>query len=76
MNTNYSEIVRKLHCERTAFRIISRPVKITFVCPYCEVSQEIDWKDLNVPEYWGDDWGEVKCPDCGKILELGEYDYE
>ena len=76
MNTNYSEIVRKLHCERTAFRIISRPVKITFVCPYCEVSQEIDWKDLNVPEYWGDDWGEVKCPDCGKILELGEYDYD
>lgn len=61
---------------RTDFRIISRPVEITFVCPHCEVSQEINWRDLDVPEYWGDDWGEVDCPTCGKIVELGDYEYD
>lgn len=61
---------------RTDFRIISRPVEITFVCPHCEVSQEIKWSDMDVPEYWGDDWGEVECPTCGETVELGDYDYD
>ena len=61
---------------RTDFRIISRPVEIVFECPHCEVSQEIKWGDMDVPEYWGDDWGEVECPTCGETVELGDYDYD
>ena len=62
--------------ERTDFTIISAPVKITFDCPHCCLPVEISWRNLCVPEYWGDDWGEVECPECGKTVELGDYDYD
>ena len=62
--------------KRTDFTIISAPVKITFDCPHCCLPVEISCKNLYVPEYWGDDWGEVECPECGKMVELGDYDYD
>jgi endogenous inhibitor of DNA gyrase (YacG/DUF329 family) len=63
--------------ERTDFTIVSAPVKIVFDCPHCNsTGVEISWKNLYVPEYWGDDWGEVMCPECGEMVELGDYDYD
>lgn len=62
--------------ERTDFMIISKPSYIIFECPHCGCDVEIQWRDLYVPEYWGDDWGNVLCPYCEKEVELGDYDYD
>lgn len=61
---------------KTDFHINVRPVSIDFTCPHCEQEQVIPWNYLSVPEYWGDDWGEVSCPLCGKSVALGDYDYD
>lgn len=59
------------------FRIISAPVKIAFECPYCEAEVEIPWKQINAPDYWGDDWPEVTCPECGRDdVVLGDWVYD
>lgn len=60
--------------ERTDFFINQLPVSITFDCPHCRFTVKIPWNDVNVPEYWGDDWGEVECPYCEKTVRLGDYD--
>ncbi len=60
--------------DKTDFYINERPVSITFKCPHCDWDVTIAWDCLNVPEYWGDDWGEIECPHCGKTILLGDYD--
>lgn len=62
--------------ERTYFYIKQRPVAISFTCPYCDEDVEIPWKEMDVPEYWGDDWGPVECPECGEEVELGDYELD
>lgn len=57
----------------TDFFINQKPTSISFYCPYCDAKVKIRWEDLDVPEYWGDDWGEVECPICGKTIRLGDY---
>lgn len=58
------------------FHIDLKTVSISFECPYCDYDVTVDWGDLNVPYYWGDDWGEIECPHCGKTVELGDYEYD
>ena len=60
----------------TDFRIVSAPVKITFECPHCGEYVEILWRDVDVPESWSDGWPPVDCPECGKPVELGEWEYD
>lgn len=60
--------------DKTDFYINMRPHSISFECPHCECEVTVNWDDVDVPEYWGDDWGKVDCPDCGKIVSLGDYD--
>lgn len=60
----------------TDFHIDVKPVSITFACPHCGQTVAVPWRELNVPEYWGDDWGYADCPDCEKEVKLGEYDYD
>ena len=62
--------------ERIDFTIISTPVKIIFDCPHCGCEAEVPWQLVDVPEYWGDDWGKVECSICGKIVQLGDYNYD
>ncbi len=62
--------------EPTDFTIVSAPVKINLYCPYCDSNISIPWKDVDAPEYWGDRWPDVKCPDCGREIQLGEYEYD
>lgn len=62
--------------EGVKFTIDSRPVSISFRCPHCNDSVCISWKDLNVPEYWGDTWEPVECPDCGELVELEDWTYD
>jgi transcription elongation factor Elf1 len=77
MNTDSYEKVRRLHkVEKTDFTIVSKPAWITFECPHCGCNVEISWHNVNEPEYWGDDWGEVECNVCGELVELGDYDYD
>lgn len=60
--------------KKTDFTINQRPTSISFECPHCDYDVTISWRDLDVPEYWGDDWGEVECPNCGKTVSLGDYE--
>ena len=60
----------------TDFHIDVKPVSITFVCPHCGQTVAVPWRELYVPEYWGDDWGYAECPDCEKEVKLGEYEYD
>lgn len=58
------------------FRIVSAPVKIAFECPHCREEVEIPWRHVDVPESWIDKWPPIDCPECGKSVELGEWDYD
>ena len=58
------------------FHIDVIPVSISLECPYCDSDIVLNWKDIYVPGYWGDDWGTVECPACGKDIELGDYEYD
>lgn len=60
--------------ESTDFYINQRPVSISFECPHCKCEVEISWDEIDAPDYWGDDWGEVECPYCNKTVKLGEFD--
>ena len=62
---------------RTAdFTIVSKPSYISFECPYCKENIEIDWENIDDPESWSDPWGYVECPECKKMIELGNWDYD
>lgn len=58
------------------FHISTKPVSIELECPYCEFEISFSWESIDVPEYWGDDWGEVICPYCEKAIQLGDYEYD
>lgn len=62
--------------EGTWFHIDTKVVSISLDCPHCGDRIVIPWKEVDVPEYWGDDWGEITCPECGKAVKLGEYEYD
>ena len=60
--------------EPVDFYINQRPVSISFECPHCLMDVDIDWRDVDVPDSWSDDWGYVECPYCKKEIKLGDYD--
>ena len=62
--------------EGTWFHIDTKVVSISLDCTHCGDRVVIPWKEVDVPEYWGDDWGEIACPECGKAVKLGEYEYD
>lgn len=68
--------IREEKMNAVDFYINQRPVSISLTCPHCGMELEIPWDDLNVPEYWGDDWGEIECPYCEKTIKLGDYELE
>ena len=62
--------------KKTDFHIDVMPVSISLKCPHCGTDITMNWEDINVPEYWGDKWEDIECPTCGKIIELGDYEYD
>ena len=60
-----------------SYTICSKPDYITFDCPYCKVEDiEVSFDNVDfATEYWGDG-ALVTCPECGKEVELGDYDYD
>lgn len=58
------------------FHISTKPVSIELECPNCDADIVIPWEEIEVPECWGDDWGEIECPHCGKKVLLGDYEYD
>ena len=66
--------MRKDKHESVDFYIRQTPVAITLECPYCNFEISIPFAEVDVPEYWGDDWGYVECPYCEKEIKLGDYD--
>jgi len=62
--------------QKTDFTIVRKPDRINLECPYCEMDIDIDWDNLDVPDYWGDDWGEIECPECEHTILLGDYDLD
>ncbi len=61
---------------KTDFHIDVKPVSISLECPHCDTDIVLNWEDIHVPDYWGDDLGTVECPVCGKDVELGDYEYD
>ena len=61
---------------KTDFHIDVKPVSISLECPHCDTDIVLNWEDIHVPDYWGDDWGTVECPVRGKDVELGDYEYD
>lgn len=60
--------------KKTDFYINMAPTSISFDCPHCGLHVSLNWSCVDVPEYLGDDWGEVGCPYCEKTIQLGDYD--
>lgn len=56
------------------FKIIMKPAAIEFECPHCGDYVRIAWRELDVPDYWGDKWPDVICPDCECEVELEDYE--
>lgn len=57
------------------YTITSKPNYVTFTCPHCGESVDVIFDKVDyITDYWGDGaW--VDCPECGKEVELGNYDY-
>ena len=60
----------------TDFRIVSAPEKIEFECPRCGEHIEIPWRNVDAPASWSDTWSPAVCPECGKSVDLGEWEYD
>lgn len=58
------------------YTIISKPSYIRFECPHCEEEVEVGFKEVDFKtDYWGDGaW--VNCPECGREVELDNYEYD
>ncbi len=61
---------------KTDYWIFSKPAYAIFTCPYCDndVKLPFDAVDYNT-DYWGDG-ALATCPECGKEVELGDYEYD
>lgn len=60
----------------TDYTIVSKPDHINVVCPHCDESVSIPFDQVDFKsDYWGDG-GWCICPECGKNIELGDYEYD
>ena len=56
--------------------IVSKPSTIEFECPHCFNDVELPFSDVDFKtDYWGDG-AYCKCPECGKEVELDNYEYD
>lgn len=61
---------------RIGYTIISRPSYIIFRCPNCKKDVKVQFRLVEYnTEYW-DDGASCTCPECGKEVELGSYEYD
>ncbi len=65
------EIHRKMFS--TGYIICSKPDHIAFECPYCLEDKEIKVADLEEDVF---EITEVICPNCGRIVKMGEWTYD
>ena len=58
------------------YTIISKPHHIIFRCPHCKEDVEVMFEHVDyMTDYWGDGaW--CDCPECGKEVELDDYEYD
>lgn len=59
------------------YTIVSIPSYVMFDCPYCKEEEvEVPFVDVDFKtDYWfGGAW--VTCPECGKQVELDNYEYD
>ena len=69
------EEIEEKQTEPIDYMIVSKPSHIVFECPYCHEDVEVKFENVDYKyDYWGDGaW--VDCPECGKEVELGGYEY-
>lgn len=68
--------MNKLEYKSVDFTIEQVPSGIYFICPYCEEDVWFDWDEIEKPDYWGDDWGNIQCPHCGLMTHLDDYELD
>lgn len=60
---------------RVDFTIVSRPSAIVLECPHCGDDIEVEWGDVPHDDGW-EYFGDIKCPDCGETIQLGNWIYD
>ena len=57
-------------------RVEQKPVSVQFVCPHCEEEVSIDFGDFLGIAGEPCDWKytKIKCPKCGKSVEIDDVD--
>lgn len=60
----------------TDYTIISKPSQVFFECPHCKEEVHLNFEDVDFKtDYWGDG-ARCNCSECGKEVELGDYEYD
>lgn len=60
----------------TKYIIISKPAYISFTCPHCGEDIEVPFRKVAYNSKVWDDGATVICTECGKEVELGEWEYD
>lgn len=60
----------------TEYVISSIPHHIIFTCPHCEEEVEVMWEYVDYKTDCWNDGAWCDCPECGKEVELGDYEYD
>ena len=55
--------------------IISKPNYIAFICPHCGKTAKINFENVIYKTDFWEDGAYVDCSECGKNVELGDYEY-
>lgn len=56
--------------------ITSRPYSVIFTCPHCHERVEVLFADVDFnTDYWYDG-AYSDCPECGKEVEISDFDYD
>ena len=64
--------------KRTAYKIFSKPTGIGFTCPNCDenVPLSIRWIRNFTTEENPFELEEAICPECNRIVKMGEWSYD
>lgn len=62
----------------TDITVYQEPVSVSFLCPYCEEETELEIKEAldewGLPPDW--EYTKIKCPKCGKKIEIDSVDWQ
>ena len=64
--------------ENIDITVLQKPIKISYICPFCSEEIELnynDFVDTQINDYPGD-WSTTECPECESILNINNVEYD